>query len=108
MPQLLGDERHERAHQPQLRVECCEQVLPGYDRAFAIGTLQIGFDPLNVPVAKISPEKLVHTLGCFVKTIVGQGVIYKRDGVRKPCEQPSIDKWNVAVESIRRRGTDFR
>ena len=44
--------------------------------ALFILSLQIRLDPLDVPIAEIAPEKLVHALRALMKSIIRQRVVH--------------------------------
>jgi len=77
MPKLFGEKGHYGMKQPQRRFECGKKILPGNRGPLAIRARQFRFDPLDIPVAKIIPEKLVDTLHRFVKALRFERILHR-------------------------------
>src|SRR5260221_14273009 len=71
MPDLLGDERHERREQPQRAFEYVAQEGQRF-AGFLLRAQERWFDDLQVPITELAPEEFVDRVGSFVVTIRGQ------------------------------------
>src|SRR5690348_8174882 len=108
MPELFRKKRHYRMEQPQCRFEACEEVFPCNAGSPGVRTLQVGLDPLDVPVAEVAPEKLIDFLRCFVESVVFQRLIDRFDGFIEAREEPLVCNRYSAVCGVRRICTNLR
>ena len=73
LPQLLGDERHERMREPQRRLELAHQHRARAARRRRVvgrfGALQLDLRALEVPVAVLVPDELVERPGREVEPV---------------------------------------
>ena len=74
VPELLGDERHERVQQKQCLAQA--QILYGERRSLGAFVRHAGFGDFEVPAAEIVPEECVKLLGYGVELV---GFVVPRD-----------------------------
>src|SRR5688572_144795 len=55
-----------------------------------VGAVENGFGGLEVPIAKLAPEKAIQCLGRLVEAVAGQRVGDLRDGRVEPGENPLV------------------
>lgn len=89
IPDLLGDKRHERVHQANGGVEHKDQVALGLQTALA---LQAGLGDLDVPVADLIPEELLHAASHVAKGVVLDALGDHLDGLGQAAEHPSVGR----------------
>ena len=82
--------------------------MPGDGGALAVAVVQFRFDPFDVPVAEIVPEKLINALHRFVKTLRFERVLNRLQRVGKTREKPCVDQRHAAAKLIRCLLANFR
>src|SRR5215469_2017917 len=91
----------------QSRVEGCEDIAPSGNGNFAIGVAELQFHPLDVPIAKIAPEKLVDEVAGFMKAKFVESLAdFGADG-REPRKNPTMRKSAFTFDGIRSFGADL-
>ena len=75
VPELFGDERHERRQQPQRAFEDADQILISRAGLVAIIGGQARLDQLQIPVAIFAPEEVIDHVRGFVEAICLQRVV---------------------------------
>ena len=90
-PQPLGDERHHRVEQPQVRVQRLDERPPGR-LALRGGEPLVGqadLGQLDAPVAVLAPDRLVQDPRHLAEAVVGHRAVDRRDRARRRGTGPS-------------------
>ena len=89
VPDLLGDKRHKRVHQANGGIEHKDQVALRLQTALA---LQAGLGDLDVPVADLVPEELLHAAGHVAKGVVLDTLGDHLHGLGQAAEHPGVGR----------------
>src|SRR5438132_12208918 len=79
--------------QAQGCVKKFEHIRTSNPRCFGVPTsfkVKPRFDQLNVPIAKITPKKIVDAIRCFVKSVGRERLIHVLHDPSKSGENPSV------------------
>ena len=91
MPELFGDEGHERMQQAQRRFHRGENIAPRGYRGVLVRAGQLRLDPLDIPIAEIAPEEVINDVRRFVEAKFFERFVNFGRDVREPREHPAID-----------------
>src|SRR5262249_5972129 len=91
LPDFLGNEWHDRMQQTQSSLEQSNQISAcDLVRLSPPRFHQPRLNQLDIPIAELSPEKIVNPIGCFVETIAFKRLIYVARNTIEPRQNPAI------------------
>ncbi len=91
LPDLLGDEGHQRMQRAQQRLEHREQRAPRDRGGGLVLALQHGLGQFQVPVAELVPGEFVQRRGGVVEAVVGEALVVVGDGMAQARDDPAVD-----------------
>ena len=93
LPDLLGDEGHERMEEPQDAVEGVGQ--DGLGRAVAFPEPDLG--ELDVPVAELVPDEVVDEVGRLVELVLLQARVELRRDLGQAAPDPAVGERQLGL-----------
>ena len=91
LPQLLGDERHERVEQAETHVEAQAEGLARRLLRLLVGAEEDGLDRLEVHVAELVEPEVVDRGGGARELVLCHVLLRGPDGVGELGEDPAVD-----------------
>ena len=105
LPELGGDERRDRMHQPQHRFEHAQQRAPRRALLGLVRRLQLHLGDLEVPVAVLVPDERVDRLRDGVEPVFGEALLDCGFDALQLASDPAVGlrEDEVVVERLTRR-----
>src|SRR5271156_315398 len=90
------------------RIENSKNIPPCGDRKVAVGRTELRLDPFNVPVAKITPEKVIDRLARLMETKFIECFADLTRCRGKPRENPAVNQFTFTLNGIGRLRSNLR
>ena len=96
LPDLLGDEGHERVEEPQDAVERVGEHGLGRRVPFA----QPDLGELDVPVAELVPDEMVDEIGRLVELVVSEARVERGRDRAQPAADPAVGERELGLPDL--------